>query len=204
MDQLLNTTSTAVIVAFTTVVTIGLASLCRKRKREDSIDIDSESKRPKLDEAASSSNLSESSPTPGSPLGEANPAEALPEAPLGEELSKVASPAPVSTDLVDAFEPLPVLIDNLGNPNPATIVYDPVCSLYEYIDFAIEKILEREHMLIPNHLSSSDLARFALYDEETDLEYLTDIVSELFMYGTNSGYFELVLDCLQNCCNLFY
>lgn len=108
-----------------------------------------------------------------------------------EPVSQVPDP------LENGFDSLPNLVD-LGDPDPTPDIDDLLYSSYENLYLAVCQILSKENLLIPENISIFEITRFSLFDEETDLIFLNDISSDLFVFGQHSEYFQLFLDCLQH------
>lgn len=69
-------------------------------------------------------------------------------------------------------------------------------NIYSQIDFAVNKIIVTEQIPFPLHVSVSEVTRFCLYDEVTNSTFLYDMIGDLFMSGSHSVYFQLILDSL--------
>lgn len=215
-NSMIMDTSTSLSIALYTVTALlgvtlsyicrrGSFSSLRKREREEGPSFEPDSKRAKLDDETTSS----SNPVAPEPVPE-------PEAPLGEELPGVASPAPQLADIVELppeeltmvaspggtpdFNALPDLID-LGSPDVNLDVneffYNELC---ESIYLVICNIISKLPLILPDphRVTLFEIVRFSLFDEEEeDLFFLQEILQDLSTLGSNSEFFQWVLKGLQ-------
>jgi hypothetical protein len=139
-----------------------------KRARGEDCSFGSESKQTKLDEGTTSNPVSPESVSEAFlekelPIVD-TPESLLPDIDLAEThqltLAEYDSNFPLETDFISSYE------------RKMYIIY-----LYDRIDETCLSIVEKCGILLPENYSVSELARFALYDEVTNVDVLNDIFS---------------------------